>query len=165
MTETKTNFLRPHRNPYFKANLRLWSDTEPLASVVRASPRRWKTVDVKGETIPARGRVTARIAQQHYASSEDEKYENIEDVAQVLSQWLDEIENDAPPIKALAESGKINAVLWVAIFGHDEIATPALPAELDTRAKQAGVKILLENYTIMDEKTGNPVKGFYGATD
>jgi hypothetical protein len=165
MTETTTNFARPHRNPYFKANLRLWSDTEPLASVVRASPRQWKTVDVKGQTMPARGRVTARIAQQHYASSEDEKYENIEDIAYVLSQWLDEIEGGQPPISALANAGKIAALLWVAIFGRDQIATPALPAELDTRAKRAGVGILLENYTVMDEESGNPAKSFFGAKD
>jgi hypothetical protein len=109
--------------------------------------------------------VPASIANQHYAYSEDIESDNIEHIAPVLAQWLDEIESQAPSIATLARAGRLEALLWVAIFGRDQIATPDLPAELDTRAKQAGVKVLLENYTVMDEETGNPAKTFFGAKD
>lgn len=33
------------------------------------------------------------------------------------------------------------------------------------QAKKAGVKIFVENYTIMDEETGAPAKSFFGARD
>jgi hypothetical protein len=165
MTEAKTDFVGTHKSPYFKANLRLWSDSEPLTPVVKSSRRVWPHLDVKGEVIPARGRVKARIASKHYASSEDIKYEDIDEIVPVVSQWLSEIENESPPISALTKAGKVEALLWVAIFGYDAVAMPALPAELDRRANQAGVKILIENYTIMDEESGNPVKSFFGAKD
>lgn len=162
MIETKSDFGGNRQLPYFKANLRLWSETEPLAPVVRGSRRQWTDVDVKGQIIPAKGRVRARIASRHYASTEDIKCDNIGDIVPVLSQWLDDIESGAPPIMTLAKTGKIEAFLWVAIFGYGEVATPDISAELDKRAKQAGVRILLENYTIGDEETGNPAKSFFG---
>ena len=59
---------------------------------------------------------------------------------------------------ALAKSREIEAVLWVAIFGYDPIDVPDLPEKLMTKVKGRGVKILIENYTIMDEETGNPAK-------
>jgi hypothetical protein len=165
MTDVKADALENRNSPYFKANLRLWSDTEPLARRVRASGQNWTDIDVKGETIPGKGRVSARIASQHYAASEDIKYNNIESMVPVISQWLDDIERGAPPISALAKAGKIEAVIWVALFGHASVTPPDLPAELEMRAKKAGVKIFIENYTVMDDETGIPAKSFFGAKD
>ncbi len=165
MTNTKADFAENHKAASFRANLRLWSDSEPLTPVVHASGHPWPVHYVKGQTIPARGIVKPRIASKHFASSEDIKYDNIKYIVPVLSQWLDEIESGAPPITGLAKEGKLEAVLWVAIFGHDEVATPSLPAELDMRAKEAGVQILIENYTIedMDPEREVPTKSFFGS--
>ncbi|MCI4680186.1 hypothetical protein K9U33_16245 [Rhodoblastus acidophilus] len=163
MAETKVKSVGNHEPPTFKTSLRLWSDHEPLKPVVHASKLQWKHFYVKGQTIPAQGRAPARIASRNYACSEDVEYDNIEHIAPGLAQWLDEIECRAPSITALAKAGKIEPLLWVAIFGRDQVATPVLPAELDARAKQAGFKILIENYTVMDEETGNPAKRFFGA--
>ena len=66
-------------------------------------------------------------------------------------------------ISALALAGTIEAVLWIAIFGDDEIATPDLPEDLDKRARAAGVQILLENYTAKEPDDGNSAKTFFGA--
>jgi hypothetical protein len=165
MTDAKADALNSQKSPYFRANLRLWSDTEPLARLVRASGRNWTEIDVKGETVNAKGRVAARIATRHYASSADTKYDDIDKIEPVLSQWVDDIERGAPPILALAIAGKVDAVLWISIFGHDEVPTPALPNELVARAKQAGLEILIENYTIMDDEGGNPAKSFFGVKD
>lgn len=109
--------------------------------------------------------MAARIASQHYASSEDIKQYKIENIVPVISQWLDNIELGAPPIAALAKAGKIEAVICVALFGYDPVIPPDLPAELEMQAKKAGVKIFVENYTIMDEETGAPAKSFFGARD
>jgi hypothetical protein len=130
--------------------------------VISASGRHWPNFDIKGEKIPARGRVSARIATQHYAASADEKYGKMEDIEPVLNQWLCDIEHDAPPISALVKAGKLNAVLWIAIFGNDEISTPQLPDELCQRARQAGVRVLIENYTVMERDTGVPAKSNFG---
>ncbi|MDI9847550.1 hypothetical protein QM467_05680 [Rhodoblastus sp. 17X3] len=51
------------------------------------------------------------------------------------------------------------------LFGYDPVLPPDLPAELEMQAKKAGVKIFVENYTIMDEETGAPAKSFFGARD
>ena len=109
--------------------------------------------------------VTGPLASRHFASSEDAKYDNIENIALALSQWLDEIENGAPPIAQLAKEGGLEAVLWIAIFGYDEVATPILSEELDARAKKVGVQILIENYTIEDTDPEReiPTKTFFGA--
>jgi hypothetical protein len=165
MTNTKADFAENHKPATFKANLRLWSDSEPLTPVVDASRHPWPHLDVKGHAIPARGRVKAHIASKHYASSDDIKYDDVNQIIQVLSQWLDKIESGAPPITRLAKEGKIEATLWVAIFGNDEVATPILPEEIDARAKKAGVQILIENYTIedMDPEREIPTKSFFGA--
>ena len=160
MAETKRIIIGNQEPPTFKASLRLWSDAEPLAALVHASRLQWKHLYVKGQMIPARGKAAANVALQHYACSEDVDYANITQIASVLSQGLDEIESCAPPITALAKVGKVEAVLWIAIFGYDEFPSPVPPKELDARAKQAGVKILIENYTIMDAETGNPAKSF-----
>ncbi len=154
--------IKPAR---FKANLRLWSDVEPLGEIVHSSLRPWTYHYVKGQSIPANGRAQARISSKHYASSETIECDDIQHIAAALSQWLDEIESEAPPISALAKADRLEAVLWVAIFGREETPTPTLPAELARRAKQAGVKILLENYTIMDEETGNPAKNWVAVND
>jgi hypothetical protein len=165
MTETKTEALKKQHLPFFRANLRLWSDKEPLARLVRASGHNWSEIDVKDEKVQAKGRVSAHIASRHYASSEDTIYDNIEKIIPFISRWLDDLERGAPPISALAKEGKIEAVIWVAVFGYDEIATPNLSDELDQRAKKAGVQILIENYTIadMDPEHEVPTKTFFGA--
>jgi hypothetical protein len=165
MAEIESGNSENSKSPRFKASLRLWSDTEPLGEIIHSSRRPWMHHYVKGQTIPASGRSQARISSRHYASSEDVKYDNVADVASALSQWLDEVESRAPQISSLAKAGKLEAVLWVAIFGRAETPTPTFPAELARRAKQAGVKILLENYTIMDEESGNPSKRFLATDD
>ena len=165
MTETKAEALRKQNLPFFKANLRLWSDTEPLARLVRDSGHNWSDIDVKDEKVQAKGRVPSRIASRHYASSEDTTYDNIEKIIPVIARWLEDLERGAPPVSALAKEGKVEAVIWVAVFGYDEIATPILSDELELRAKKAGVQILIENYTIadMDPEHEVPTKAFFGA--
>jgi hypothetical protein len=135
-----------------------------LAPLLRAIGWDWKNVHVKGELVPARGRTPARLAQRHYASSNDPRHEDIQDIIPVIAHWLDEIESQASSMIALALTGTIEAVLWIAIFGDDEIATPDLPAELDTRARRVGVQILLENYTTPDPEDGNSTKLFLGTS-
>ena len=76
----------------FRASLRLWSDTEPLAQLVRAARWNWENVHVNGKSVPATGRTPARVAPRHYARSEDPKYGDIEDIIPVIAHWLDEIE-------------------------------------------------------------------------
>ncbi|WP_374545008.1 hypothetical protein [Rhodoblastus sp.] len=165
MTEAKADFVGTHKYPFFKASLRLWSYSEPLEPVIPALGSHWPHLDVKGQLIPARGRVKAHFAPQHYASSEDIKDTNIENIVAVISQWLDNIERCAPPTATLVKAGKIEAVIWVALFGYDPVIPPELPVELEIRAKKAGVKVFIENYTIMDEETGAPAKRFFGAED
>jgi hypothetical protein len=165
MTDVKTDAASSLKPPYFKVNLRLSSDSEPLMPLVCTSERNWPNVDVKGQTIPAKGRVSSRIATQHYAASADEKHSNLSDIESVVNQWLCDVEQDAPPVSALATAGKVDAILWIAIFGNDEIPTPLLSAELCKRAKQAGIKILIENYTVTDGESGNAARSFFGAED
>jgi hypothetical protein len=163
MAEMSANPIGNQAAPTFKANLRLWSDTVPLAPVVQASLCQWDRLYIKGQTIPARGKASPHIATRHYATSEDREYADIRDIGPVIEQWLDEIESGRPPIASLAQQGRIEAVLWVAIFGGDEVATPVLSEEIDKRAKSAGVQILLENYTIEEPEDGNSDKTFLGA--
>lgn len=120
------------RRPNVKASLRLWSDNEPLAPVICHSSTSWKHLYVKGQVLPPKGRAQAHLVTRHYASSDDIEFDNIDGIDQVLAQWLDEID------------------------------TPLVTTELATRAEQTGVKILIENYTVMDENTGNPAKSFFG---
>lgn len=99
MINTNADFAEKHKPATFKANLRLWSDSEPLGPVVHASRHPWPVLYVKGQTIPARGKVNARIASQHFASSEDIKYDNILNIVPVLAQWLHEIESGPPRLR------------------------------------------------------------------
>jgi len=148
---------------YFRASLRLWSSAKPLTPLLRASEWDWTTVHIKGEIVPARGRTPARVAPRHYACSEDPVNADIANIVLVLAHWLDAIERHASTIIAAALAGEIEAVLWIAIIGDNEIATPELPSDLTARASKAGVQILLENYTTPDPEDGNSAKTFLGA--
>jgi hypothetical protein len=161
MADSKAEDIQS-RHPNVKSSLRLWSDNEPLAPVICHSSTSWKYLYVKGQVLPPKGRAQAHLVARHYACSDDIEFDDIGGIGQVLAQWLDEIENNDPSIAAFAKAGEIEALLWVAIFGYDEIDTPLVTTELATRAEQAGMKILIENYTVIDENTGNPAKSFFG---
>ena len=87
--------------------------------------------------------MAARIASQHYASSEDIKEYKIENIVPVISQSLDNMELGAPPIAAPRQSWQDRGVICVALFGYDPVIPPDLPAELEMQAKKAGVKIFV----------------------
>ena len=106
-----------------------------------------------------RGRAGAnRISLRHYASSETIESGNIKNIPAVLSKLLDDFESKSPAIFEFTRIGEVEAVLWVAIIGYDPVDVPDLSETLVKKAKGAGVKILMENYTVMDKETGNPAK-------
>lgn len=157
MAKTAHDAARESTPTMIRINLRIWSDSEQLGPLVQASARRCAHLHVKGQNAIEQNGTAGRVFGRHYASFEDVETSDANEIVPIISQWLNEIDAGEPPIAKLANSGMIEAVLWIAIICRSPVNSPKIPEELTAQAKKLGVKVLVENYTMFDDE-GVPLK-------
>ena len=132
-------------------SLRMWSDHVPIAALVKRSKLKLRHCHVLGQPIVIHGQVTSRIAPRHYVSVENLK---TDEVSEILT-WLDSTAhkiNDIGDVLIHANSGKIDIIIWLAIFAEDMNISGLIEKYMQSQIRLLPLKFLIENYVKLDEE-------------
>ena len=153
--------LVPTRTSAFDMTLRFWSDDIPMKPIVRGMDLIAEHMHERGEPIVAPSARSRRIAPRHHASVAHARTSDGGDVPPWVDYTLSRIEGRPALIDRL-RSGAVEALLWIAVLGHDPIPPPlVIAASLSGSATRVGAKIMVEDYNRYDAD-GVPMKTWFG---
>ena len=140
--------MREHALPdkEIDLSLRLWSDLVPLASIAERLRLPVEHQHTLGEVIPQHRGAARRVARKHYVSLSRREAHTDKEVAQWGRETLAQLK-DYQALSELLLQGRVEATLWIAIFGRHPVETPAFSSDLVNLAEGLNVSILIENYT------------------
>ena len=152
--------IKSERGPY-DMTLRFWSDDVPLEAIVRALGLVVGGLQRRGEPIINPKARSRRIAPKHFASVAQARMSDEGDVAPWVGHTLRQIEG-CPALVDRLRSGTAEALLWIAVLGHDPIPPPlGIEAHLAGFATRIGARILIEDYN-REDPDGSPRKTWLG---
>lgn len=129
-----------------EGSFRLWSDAIGLGAIAAAAG--WSTdhLHLRGDIINSQGRRATR----HYAAIKAVALNVDEDVSAWLTAIADQIRRQDDLVAGL-NSGQIEGVAWLAVFGVEIRPLPNVDELAIVQLTKQHVRVLMENYTDLDE--------------
>ena len=145
----------------YDMTLRFWSTNVPMGPIVQDLGLVVGSLQRRGEPIIRSKARPRRIAPKHFASVAHARTSDEGDVPPWVSHTLERIEG-RPALVDLLRSGAVEALLWIAVLGHDPTPPPlVVEASLAGSATRVGAKIMVEDYNRHDAG-GVPMKAWFG---
>ena len=145
----------------YDMTLRFWSDDVFMEPIVRQLGLVIHGLQKRGEPIINAKARSRRVAPRHFASVAQARTPDEGDVPNWIDYTLQRIESQ-PALVDRLRSGAVEALLWIAVLGHDPIPPPlVIAASLSGSATRVGAKIMVEDYNRYDAG-GVPMKTWFG---
>lgn len=149
------------RTAAFDMTLRFWSHDIVMEPTVRGMDLVAEHSHRRGEPIVAPNARSRRVAPRHYASIAHARTSDEGGALTWIGHTLQRIEGQ-PALVDLLRSGTVEALLWIAVLGHDPIPPPlVIAASLSCSATRVGAKIMVEDYNRYDAD-GVPMETWFG---
>lgn len=137
--------------PGAKVNLRLWSDTMSFGDVRRRIALVPEIIADKGDVrVDRKGAPLNSRFGRNYVSFEESNLNDAAELGPCVANILQAVAASA--YAKLIKAREVDATLWIAIFRPDFDYQGAVGESIIARASAMGVRLLVEDYTRVDEE-------------
>ena len=140
-----------------RINARMWSPTaslRPIAALIGGA----SFVLDKGDVLySTRGAPLKRRAPENYLSIAEVSIANLNAVQPEAARFVDLLNSE--PIARMIDDGTLDAVVWIAILGGDDVSVDDLPIDRTPFGSRIG--LVIDNFTQFD-RHGIPRKLLIG---